>query len=89
MENERFISDTTQKECIQNEIHLIKDSEIKIPDNLCAPEGTSHHWKIDEPNGMTSEGCCLNCGKTKTFKNHLHDKDFISNSEHRMGAWDW
>jgi len=29
----------------------------------------SHHWRIDEPNGPTSDGRCTDCGATKTFHN--------------------
>jgi hypothetical protein len=28
-----------------------------------------HHWLIDEVQGPTSEGRCLDCGAAKTFRN--------------------
>lgn len=29
-----------------------------------------HHWKIDIPNGPTSDGVCKGCGETRTFWNY-------------------
>jgi hypothetical protein len=47
----------------------------------CPPQGTnghcpvsesgSHWWVINEPCGMTSEGVCKFCGKTKQFFNSV------------------
>ena len=28
-----------------------------------------HHWRIDAPDGPTSEGECRRCGETRTFSN--------------------
>ena len=31
----------------------------------------NHYWKIEEPDGPTSEGKCLRCGKEKEFYNTI------------------
>ena len=31
----------------------------------------NHQWLIDSPNGPTSEGVCLACGKKSQFKNSM------------------
>ncbi len=36
-----------------------------------------HHWRIGEPNGPTSEGCCNGCGARRPFNNWLPDLDFV------------
>ena len=33
------------------------------------PKGESHAWKIDSPNGPTSQGECRKCGTTRAFAN--------------------
>ena len=45
-----------------------------------------HRWRIDEPNGPTSEGLCKVCGVTRQFRNWLQEGDFITNEEHRIAA---
>lgn len=49
------------------------------------PNKHYHAWKIDEPNGPTSEGIC-NCGAHRQFKNWLSDSDFTTNEEHRLAV---
>lgn len=46
-----------------------------------------HHWRIAEPNGQMSRGVCKICGAEKDFKNWLSEGDFITNEEHRLGAY--
>lgn len=29
-----------------------------------------HHWRIDIPNGPTSDGVCKGCGETRAFWNY-------------------
>jgi hypothetical protein len=29
----------------------------------------AHHWKIEEAEGPTSQGHCLDCGAERTFRN--------------------
>lgn len=33
------------------------------------PLACTHHWRIEEASGPTSEGYCLNCGETREFNN--------------------
>lgn len=44
-----------------------------------------HRWRIEEANGPISQGRC-GCGAMKNFKNWLSEGDFITNTEHRIGA---
>lgn len=30
----------------------------------------AHHWVIDEAEGPTSQGRCINCGAERTFRNY-------------------
>jgi hypothetical protein len=52
----------------------------------------SHNWRIDEAEGPTSKGRCVDkpgrkgCGATRLFRNWLPDADFITNTEHRYGV---
>jgi hypothetical protein len=41
----------------------------------------AHHWKIVEPNGPLSRGCCLSCKEEREFANWLPDLDFVSRTE--------
>ena len=36
----------------------------EVEDNGC-----NHRWKIDSPNGPTSQGTCMTCGAVSEFKN--------------------
>lgn len=44
-----------------------------------------HHWRIAEANGAESEGKCMHCGQTRSFRNYTWEWDFITQAEHRMG----
>lgn len=46
----------------------------------------AHRWRIDEPNGATSNAVCRTCGAERVFRNWLESSDFITNTEHRMAA---
>lgn len=48
------------------------------------PMHTACHWRIDEPNGKTSHGFCIECGAEREFQNWptIIDRDTYSE---RMG----
>ena len=34
----------------------------------------THHWRIARPQGEFSDGVCLNCGETRSFRNSYDDE---------------
>ena len=47
------------------------ESEVGVIDD-CA-----HHWQIATPNGVTSEGVCKRCGKSRAFLNYSQRKMMV------------
>ena len=37
----------------------------------------AHHWQIATPNGVTSEGVCKRCGKSRAFLNYSQRKMMV------------
>ena len=48
------------------------ESEVGVVDDGCA-----HHWQIATPNGVTSEGVCKRCGKSRAFLNYSQRKMMV------------
>ncbi len=46
------------------------------PDAIVADE-CAHHWQIATPNGVTSEGVCKRCGKSRAFLNTSQRKMMV------------
>lgn len=51
--------------------------------NFGAVADHAHRWRIDEPDGPTSQGVCKACGTLRTFRNWLHETDFVTNVDLR------
>ena len=50
---------------------LTLDPEASVDD------GCAHHWQIATPNGVTSEGVCKRCGKSRAFLNYSQRKMMV------------
>ncbi len=48
------------------------ESDVSTEDDGCA-----HHWQIATPNGVTSEGVCKRCGKSRAFLNYSQRKMMV------------
>lgn len=77
METESFV--LIPEERFEQQELTIGIEQAIIPDH-------KHHWRIEEPNGPVSRGCCKGCGEQKDFKNWLSESDFLLNSERVAGA---
>lgn len=45
-----------------------------------------HHWRIEEANGPTSSGECIECGAVKEFRNWLIEADITTRVERELAA---
>lgn len=62
-----------ENKAVTGEIELAQDTEIIINEKVCPPVNGPHRWRIEEPEGPTSLGCCKGCGSIKEFKNWFND----------------
>ena len=46
----------------------------------------SHHWRIEDPDGLMSRGYCRNCGQEREFRNWLEETDFTTRVEFEFAA---
>lgn len=61
----------------------IKDSSETTP--LSSPSTNhKHRWRIEEPNGPTSDGYCPGCDKHRTFRNSDPEIDFTTRLERKI-----
>ena len=50
---------------------------ITLDPDVSAVDECAHHWQIATPNGVTSEGVCKRCGKSRAFLNYSQRKMMV------------
>ena len=50
---------------------------ITLDPDASVDDGCAHHWQIATPNGVTSEGVCKRCGKSRAFLNYSQRKMMV------------
>ncbi len=50
---------------------------ITLDPEASLDDGCAHHWQIATPNGVTSEGVCKRCGKSRAFLNYSQRKMMV------------
>ena len=50
---------------------------ITLESDVSVVDDCAHHWQIATPNGVTSEGVCKRCGKSRAFLNYSQRKMMI------------
>jgi len=51
-------------------------AERRAPHTSTCPSGFPHWFRIETPNGPTSEGVCKRCGEMRVFPNFTSDLGF-------------
>jgi len=50
---------------------------ITLESDVSTVDDCAHHWQIATPNGVTSEGVCKRCGKSRAFLNYSQRKMMV------------
>ncbi|MCH8050828.1 MAG: hypothetical protein IIC86_02300 [Chloroflexi bacterium] len=50
---------------------------ITLDPDVGVVDDCAHHWQIATPNGVTSEGVCKRCGKSRAFLNYSQRKMMV------------
>jgi len=50
---------------------------ITLEPEVAVIDDCAHHWQIATPNGVTSEGVCKRCGKSRAFLNYSQRKMMV------------
>ncbi len=50
---------------------------ITLEPDVSTVDDCAHHWQIATPNGVTSEGVCKRCGKSRAFLNYSQRKMMV------------
>jgi hypothetical protein len=50
---------------------------ITLESDVSVVDDCAHHWQIATPNGVTSEGVCKRCGKSRAFLNYSQRKMMV------------
>ena len=50
---------------------------ITLESDVGVIDDCAHHWQIATPNGVTSEGVCKRCGKSRAFLNYSQRKMMV------------
>ena len=50
---------------------------ITLDPDVSVADECAHHWQIATPNGVTSEGVCKRCGKSRAFLNYSQRKMMV------------
>ena len=62
-----FSNDVKRPQVNTEPFSLAVNIPSEIPNEK--PVHTACHWRIDEPNGKTSHGFCIECGAEREFQN--------------------
>ena len=50
---------------------------VTLESDVAVIDDCAHHWQIATPNGVTSEGVCKRCGKSRAFLNYSQRKMMV------------